>query len=115
MILAALYIHTVTVSRPTRTADGQGGWAVGYADAGSFPGRLRPASAAERTVAAQRQARVTHVLYCATTADIRRGDLVSAGGNLVEVVDIREPSHMGHHLEVDCAEIQKEGEQEAGS
>ena len=110
-----LFNALFTVSRPTRASDGQGGWAVSYVEAGTLRGRLRPTSAAERSVAQQEQARVSHVLYCAAEADLRRGDLVSGAGQTVEVVAIREPSHAGHHWEVDCLEIQKEGEQEAGS
>ena len=111
MIIASLYIHTFVISRPSRTDDGQGGWTIGYADVGSIQGRLRPASATERTVAQQEQARITHVFYCGADEDVHRGDLVSGAGNVVEVVAVREPSHMGHHLEIDCLEIQKEGEE----
>ncbi len=107
-MIDALYIHSLTISRPTRTPDGQGGWAIGYTELGGIAGRLRPAGASEQTVADQQQAKVTHVLYCAADEDIRRGDLVSVAGVTVEVVAVREPSHMGHHLECDCAEIQQE-------
>jgi len=113
--IESLYIHTLEVSRPTRTGDGQGGWSVAYADVGAIPGRLRPASSSERTVALQEQAKITHVLYCGTDSNVRRGDLVSGAGPIVEVIAVREPSHMGHHLEVDCAEIQKEGGEEPSS
>ena len=114
-MIASLYIHTFTVSRPTRTADGQGGWSIGYADAGTVVGRLRPVTATERTVGQLEQAHITHVLYCATEADIRRDDLVSGADVTVKVLAIREPSRAGHHLEIDAEEIQKEGQQEAGS
>ncbi len=109
--IQALYIHTLTISRPTRTADGQGGWAVGYTNVGTTRGRLRPSSASERTTAQQQHARVSHVLYCGATVDVRRGDLVSGAGKTVEVLDVREPSHAGHHFECDCREVQKEGEE----
>jgi head-tail adaptor len=114
-IIESMYTHDFGISRPVRTSNGTGGWAVGYADAGEIRGRLRPASAAEQISALQRQARVSHVLYCAATADVRRGDLASGAGQVVKVIDVREPSHAGHHLEVDCVEIQKEGEEEEGS
>lgn len=105
--MAWLFIHTLRHFRPTRTSDGQGGWAVAYQDLGTLTGRLRPASSSEQTVAAQEQARVTHVLYCAADEDVEREDLFSLAGRIVEVVAVREPSHLGHHLEVDCAEVQK--------
>jgi SPP1 family predicted phage head-tail adaptor len=114
-LIEALYNHDFTITRPARTDDGQGGWTMSDEPVGTVRGRLRPATATERTSADQRQARVTHVLYCAATADVRRGDLVLGAGQAVKVVDIREPSHAGHHLEVDCVETQLEGEQEAGS
>jgi head-tail adaptor len=115
LTIETLYSHTFTVSRPTRTADGQGGWAVGYVEIGEIRGRLRPLGSSERTVADQQQARVTHVLYCPADSDIQRGDLVSGAGQTVEVIAVREPSHAGHHWEVDCMETQTDGGGEAGS
>jgi len=115
MGIEALFTHEFGISRPTRTGDGQGGWAAGYADAGRVWGRLRPAAVSERTAAAQRQAVISHVLYVGPAADVRRGDLVSGAGQVVKVEGVREPSHAGHHLEIDCWELQKEREQEAGS
>ena len=111
----SLYNALFTVSRPTRTSDGQGGWAVSYVEAGTLRGRLRPASTSERSVARQEQAQISHVFYCAAEADLRRGDLVSGAGQTVEVQAIREPSHAGHHWECDCVETQKEAQVEAGS
>lgn len=108
MSIQALYISVFSVSRPTRTADGQGGWTVGYSDAGTVQGRLRPASASEKAVAMQMQAQVSHVLYCGASEDLERGDLITCEGRTVEVIAVREPSHMGHHLEIDCLEIQQE-------
>lgn len=114
LVIESLYIHTLAHFRPTRTSDGQGGWAIAYADLGNLVGRLRPASASEQTVAQQEQAKVSHVLYCATTEDVQREDLFSLAGRYVEVIAVREPSHMGHHFECDCREIQKPA-QEIGS
>jgi head-tail adaptor len=115
-MIEALYIHTLTVTRPTRTGDGQGGWTVTYETVGTIDGRLRPAGASEKTTADQEQAQVTHVLYCAADEDIQRGDLVMGTGlPVVEIIAVREPSYMGHHLECDCVEIQKEPAPEVGS
>ena len=115
-IPATLFNATFTVTRPTRTADGQGGWLVAYAEVGTLRGRLRPAgtATAEGRVARQEQARSSHVFYCAAEADLQRGDLLSGAGQTVEVLAVREPSHAGHHWECDCVEYQKE-EAEAGS
>jgi len=111
----ALLISTFTVSRPTRASDGQGGWLMAYVDVGTVAGRLRPASASERTAAQQEQSKISHVLYCAADVDVQRGDLVTGAGNTVEVLAVREPSHMGHHWELDCLETQKEPAAEVGS
>jgi head-tail adaptor len=113
--IRSLYIHELRHFRPTRTSDGQGGWAVGYEDRGALTGRLRPASAYERTVAAQQQAYVSHVLYCAADEDVQREDLLTLGGVVVEVVAVREPSYSGHHLEIDAYQVQKPTVEELGS
>ncbi len=55
MGIEALYNHEFAIARPTRTADGQGGWALGYADAGTVLGR--PSSAHSRSPAAVAPAR----------------------------------------------------------
>lgn len=109
MGIGALFNAVFAVSRPGRTSDGQGGWAMSYAPVGAVDGRLRPASATEIASAAQRMAQVSHVLYTPAHVDLLRGDLVSGAGVTVEVVAVRAPSQAGHHLEVDCLERQKEG------
>jgi len=114
MTIESLFITTFTVSRLALVSDSQGGWSQGRTDAGTIAGRLRPASPTERTVAQQERAEISHVLYTTAEADIQRGDYVTGAGKVVEVIAVREPSHMGHHLEVDCREIQQAGE-ESGS
>lgn len=121
-VFESLLNNTFTISRRVRTSDGQGGWAISYEDIGSVEGRLRPASGAEREVAAQEERQITHVLYVVASAhisgtseDIQRGDQVEGDGVIVEVMGVREPSRAGHHLEIDCLEIQHEAAGEAGS
>jgi head-tail adaptor len=109
--IESLYTHTFTISRVVRSRDNQGGWSVGYTVVETAQGRLRPRGSSEQTVADQEQAKVSHVLYCAASVDVRRGDLVSGAGKVVEVIAVREPSQAGHHLECDCLEIQKEAEE----
>jgi head-tail adaptor len=104
-----------TITRRERVSDGQGGWAVTYGLLATVPGRMRPASSAEREAAAQDQRRISHVLYVLPTVDIARGDQVDGDGITVNVVGIREPSRAGHHLEVDCWEGQLEVDTEAGT
>jgi len=111
----SLLNNEFTVTRMGRTSDGQGGWGEGPVLLGTVQGRMRPASAREREVAAQEQREISHVLYVVAGEDIARGDLVSGGGIVVEVQGIREPSLAGHHLEIDCQEIQTVPTAEAGS
>ncbi len=100
--------HTFTLYRPEREPDGQGGWRQALVEVGELCGRLRPASGAERTVAAQEQRQISHVLYVEGGADVRRGDVVVGAGVEVLVQGVREPSRAGHHLEIDCLEVQRE-------
>ena len=101
--------NTFTVSVKARASNGQGGWVVTWEEAGSVEGRMRPASATERLNAAQRQAMLSHVLYVDADEAIQRGNRVSDGERTWDVIAIREPSLAGHHLEIECQEIQLEG------
>jgi len=111
----SLLNNTFVISRRDRIDDGEGGWTIVYADAGTVQGRIRPATAAERLVADREERQITHVLYVAHGADIVRGDLVTCGDLQVEVLGIREPSKAGQHLEIDCLEHQPEVTEEIGS
>jgi SPP1 family predicted phage head-tail adaptor len=122
VLFAALRNSAFEQSRLSRVSDGQGGWARAYVDLGEVAGRIRPASAQEREVALQEQRHITHVLYVEAGEDIERGDRLEyiAGdsdrvGLLFEIQGVREPSIAGHHLEIDCLEVQKEQQGEAGS
>lgn len=95
--------------RPGRVSDGQGGWREALVPAGTVRGRLRPASARERLAAQQAQAQISHVFYGSAGIDVRRGDRIEGAGKSVSVVAVREPSHAGHHVEIDCEEAQAGG------
>lgn len=103
-----LLITTFESYRKARASDGAGGWSEAYASIGTVLGRLRPLTATERISADKAEARVTHVLYCRTTADVARGDIETSGDMTVEVIAVREPSLMAHHYEVDCRQTQPE-------
>lgn len=107
--IETLFNSTFTISIKTRASDGRGGWVVSWEEAGSVEGRMRPASATERLMAAQRQATLSHVLYVDADETIQRGNRISDGERTWDVVAIREPSLAGHHLEIECQEIQLEG------
>lgn len=119
-VFATMLNHPMSVYRRDRTDDGQGGWAISYALLGSLSGRIRPASSAEREVAALEEREISHVLYVRYGEDIQRGDqvelAVGEGGPLVvDVMGVRQPSRAGHHLEIDCMEREIEATVGAGS
>lgn len=104
----SLLNNEFTHERRTRAHDGQGGWSIGYSGQGTVRGRIRPASSQEREVAMAEERQITHVFYTLADEDIQRGDRLTCDDLVVEVEAVREPSLMGHHLEVDCMERQKE-------
>lgn len=107
-VFESLLIYDVAIFRRQRTADGQGGHVISYTPLATARGRIRPASSAERQVAMAEERQITHVLYVLADTDIARGDRVVIDDLTVEVEAIREPSLMGHHLEIDCTERQVE-------
>jgi len=111
-LIDGLYISTFTHTRMSGTADGQGGWtqAASPVGTGNIQGRMRPATATERVMAVQRQAEISHVFYCNADEDVLREDVLTGEGRTWTVEAIREPSHAGHHLEIECLEIQKKGQ-----
>ncbi len=115
IIFQSLLNNVFILSRRDRLPDGQGGWVIVYAANGSVRGRIRPATSAEREVAKMEQRAITHVLYVVHGTDIQRGDRVECGDLTVDVQGVREPSKDGHHLEIDCLEVQHEATVVEGS
>ena len=107
-VFESLLNNTFTVGKRARVGDGQGGWTITYIATGTVLGRIRPATANERIVADAEQQQITHVLYVLAGEDVARGDRVTCGDLVVEVLGVREPSAAGHHYEIDCLERQKE-------
>lgn len=115
-VFESLLNNTFSIERLSRVSDGQGGFIKTYASIGTLEGRLRPTSAAERTVANSEEAQISHVFYCVAGGDLARGDRIMLGDLSVDVQSIREPSQANEHWEIDCLEIQNEGDTlEAGS
>jgi head-tail adaptor len=108
VFFSSLLNNTFSIQRVSRMAAGHGNFPKGLSAVGSVDGRIRPASATEKQAAAQESREITHVLYVAASTDIARGDHVTCGDLVVKVLGVREPSKAGHHLEVDCLEIQVE-------
>lgn len=101
-----LFNKIFTHQRKIHVDDGQGGTYLDWQNIGTIRGRLRPASASERTVAAQEQAEISHIFYCSADEDIRRGDRLISADLTVEIIAIKDPSYMGHHLECEGLVIQ---------
>lgn len=105
MIEHLLY-ELVTIERPTRTHDGQGGWRKGWQEVGKERTRIRPQSARERDAGPVGQGHLSYVAYFRFEADVRRGDRIRrASGETLTVIAVRRPS-AGHHLEVDAEAVQ---------
>lgn len=108
-VFESLLNNVFTVERRTRTSDGQGGWTLGYSTVSTdVEGRIRPTHSTERELAAAEGRDVSHVLYVRASEDIERGDRVSCGDLVVDVLGIREPSLANEHWEIDCQERQVE-------
>jgi SPP1 family predicted phage head-tail adaptor len=114
-VFESLLNNSFSVERRQRVSDGQGGWIVVYVAVGTVEGRICPTSSKERVVADSEEQQITHVLYTVAGEDIARGDRVTCGDLVVEVLGIREPSEADEHWEIDCLERQYEENEEVGS
>lgn len=91
--------------RLRRTSDGQGGQTEALTEFPEVHLRIRPLSSSERKQADQEEGRVTHRAYLPISAQVERGDeLVCSPTRCLRVVNVLEPSELGHHLEADCEE-----------
>ncbi len=101
--------NTATVYRDgTPTSDGQGGWTSTNGSVANISVRVSVGGGSEKRIAYLDARQITHVVYCMPGSNVKRGDkLVIAEKNLeLQVLDVKEPSLMGHHLELECREIQ---------
>lgn len=101
-----LYIHDLQIQRKVveRLSDGsfQESWKI----IANIKGRVVPASlqVQEFYAAAKDLKNVRYTVFC-DVEDIQENDIILFGEKQMKVVNVREPSHMGHHLEIDCEEI----------
>ena len=113
-VLTSLLNATASVETVSRASDGQGGWTVSYAAAGTVACQLSPATGREAVVADQEEQQITHVLYTATLttstgATLARGCRVTVDGITVEVLGVKEPRTADQHYEIVCLERQGGG------
>lgn len=90
------------VWREGRVSDGMGGWITGFALLAAVRARFSQPSAAERVIAAQNGADLSHVVYLLSSADVRRGDQLRSNGQVFEVLATFEPSVPGTYLRANC-------------
>lgn len=93
---------SVAVWRFTKVPDGMGGYAETWSQVGTVRARLSQPSATERVAAAQSEAKLSHVVYLHSGADVRRGDQLRMPGRSFDVLAVFEPSAAGTYLRADC-------------
>ncbi|MFD9905630.1 phage head closure protein [Streptomyces sp. NPDC059063] len=98
----------VEIWRATTTDDGGGGQETTWVHQATPRARLSQPSARERQAADQAEADLTHIVYLAPGADVRRGDELRAPATVLEVTAVFEPSAPGTYLRADCTARQHE-------
>lgn len=94
--------RTVQVWRLVLADDGGGGQSETRVLQSAPRARLSQPTARERTAAQQAGADLTHTVYFAAGADVRRGDEVRRDGAVYDVYATFEPSEPGTYLRADC-------------
>lgn len=105
--VAHLLDRTCTTKRFLRASDGQGGWTETYTDhLTDVPCRRSSPSPADRTVADQLQAVVSHTVYFTPGVDVKRGDQIAVDGYVLLVEAVVAPS-VDVYLKALCSETQQ--------
>lgn len=84
--------RTLTVWRPSTSADGSGGQTVTFTSQGTVAAKVDQPSAAEQQVAFQEGAKHTHNIYLDPDAGVRRNDELRGGGQVFRVFATLQPS-----------------------
>lgn len=103
MSLASLMVHTVTVSRLTRTFDAtDGGWTEAWnnVDVGRKC-RVQPLSALEIARFETMNSRVNCVVYFEGRPDVRFTDKLAFGDDSIEVLGVRDIDRLHRLLTID--------------
>lgn len=91
-MISHLLLQTLSVWRPETVDDGAGGQVATFVPAGTIRGQVNQPTVAERQLAQQFGANLTHVVHAMPHVDVRRGD--ELGGQIPSDVP------MGHRLRV---------------
>lgn len=103
-----LLIDDFTVLRETYINDEIGGRSVRYKVVDSDKGRLSTTSGKGTEVdkGGKDVAEVSYTLFCLTNVEVQKNDIIKIDDKNLRVISVKEPSNMGHHLEVDLEELQ---------
>ncbi|MCK9921606.1 head-tail adaptor protein [Frankia sp. AgPm24] len=111
MKISHLLNRDVEVWRSVAEDDGAGGQTVDLLLVGTLPMKIDQASAAERTLAAQAGAELTHTGYAEADADLARGDELRGAGQTFRVDSVVEPS-TPRYRKAQLVEVQAEPDTE---
>lgn len=75
-VIIHLLVHALEIRRPTRTADGRGGYLEAMRAIALVRGRVSQASERDLRLAGMERAEVTHAVYLESGTDIRIGDRI---------------------------------------
>lgn len=101
-----LLIHRAKIERVTRAAGSGGAWPETRTTvASAVPCRRAPASASERSIAANEGAIVTHAIIFATGQAVARGDVVTIDGAELVAQNVVAPS-VAIYVKVLAEEVQ---------
>lgn len=96
----------VSISRPDRVGDGQGGFTDNLKMIETSTARISPISSREREISEQRRAEISHHAFLPVSSAIRRDDILDNGSRTFRVVGVRLVSD-GNHLEADLIQIER--------
>ena len=92
------------IERKTHKKNDIGGWKEEWTTHALVVGLIRPLSGQERLSADKHTLVATHKFYC-SPIDIKEGDRLIKDDRVFDVVFVKDPMSMGHHLEVDLLEV----------
>jgi SPP1 family predicted phage head-tail adaptor len=113
-MISGLLNRTMNVWRPVETPDGSGGFTTTFEDRGQVRVKVDQATPAERQVAAQFGAELTHNVYAEPDANIRRNDELRGDGQTLEVTGTSSPS-TPIYLKASAVQTQSVHEEEESS
>jgi len=95
-----------TIQRLTRTSDSAGSFTESWNNLyENVPCRVQPKSGKEQAIYSALKTVITHILYCGNQWNIVEADRVVFENKNFNVVFVKNPDHIDHHLEIELLEI----------